>query len=45
MLTDEPLSVFKDYDRYWFEYDKDEPLGRTFYVVEKETGRRVARYL
>ena len=51
MLIDAPISIFKDYDRYWYEYEDaikvDENgytyFGNQMYVVEKETGRRIAR--
>ena len=44
MLIEEPISIFKDYDRYWYEYDQRENYSSTLYVVEKETGKRVAKY-
>lgn len=44
MLIDEPISIFKDYERYWYEYEKHENYSSTLYVIEKETGNRVARY-
>ena len=44
MLTDAPISIFKDFDRYWYEYEQHENYSSTLYVVEKETGRRVAKY-
>lgn len=42
MLIDSPISLFKDYDLYWYEYMEDAPSS--FYIIEKETGIRVARY-
>ena len=52
MLIDAPISIFKDYDRYWYEYEDSIKIGkdgltyqsRQMYVIEKETGRRVATY-
>jgi len=44
MLIDAPISIFKEYDRYWYEYEHHENYSSTLYVVEKETGKRVARY-
>ena len=41
MLVDAPISIFKDYERYWYEYKEN---SSTLYVIEKETGRRVATY-
>lgn len=43
MLIDAPISIFKDYDRYWYEYEQHENYSSTLYVVEKETGKRVAK--
>ena len=43
MLIDEPISIFKDYDRFWYEYEYYEGCSH-LYVIEKATGRRVARY-
>ena len=44
MLIDEPISIFKEYNRYWYEYEESEDFSSTLFVIEKETGRRVARY-
>ena len=52
MLIDEPVTVFKNYDRYWYEYERisaiDEEgrnhIDEVLYVIEKATGKRVARY-
>ena len=44
MLIDAPISIFKDYDRYWYEYEQHENYSSTLYVVEKETGKRVAKH-
>lgn len=44
MLIDMPISVFKDYNSYWYEYEESGDYDITLYVIEKETGRRVARY-
>ena len=44
MLIEAPTSIFKDYDRYWYEYEQHENYSSTLYVVEKETGKKVARY-
>ncbi len=44
MLIDAPISVFKDYDRYWYEYEHHEDYSSTMFVIEKETGKRIARY-
>jgi len=44
MLIEEPISIFKDYDRYWYEYEQSENYSSTLYVIEKETGKRVAQY-
>lgn len=44
MLIDAPISIFKDYDRYWYEYESHENYSSTLYVIERETGRRVAKY-
>ena len=44
MLTDAPISVFKDYKRYWYEYDKRPDHQSTLYVVEKDSGKRIAQY-
>lgn len=41
MLIDAPPSIFKDYERYWFEKEFCKPL----YVIEKETGKRVAKWV
>ena len=41
MLIDAPPSIFKDYERYWFEWEYQKPL----YVIEKETGKRVAKWV
>jgi len=41
MLIEAPPSVFKDYERYWFEWNDHEAL----YVIEKETGKRVAKWV
>ena len=43
MLIDAPISVLKDYDKYWYEYEYHERYTSTMYVIEKETGRRVAK--
>ena len=43
MLIDEPSSIFKDYDRFWYEYEYYEGCSH-LYVIEKATGRRVAKY-
>ena len=40
MLIDAPPSVFKDYEKYWFEKGDG-----SMYVVEKETGKRVAKWV
>ncbi len=44
MLIDAPPLVFKDYDRYWYEYEKNIDHSSSLYVVEKETGKRIAQY-
>ena len=44
MLIDAPPSIFKDYDRYWYEYEKDSHNG-PMYVIEKETGKKVAKWV
>ena len=44
MLIDAPSSIFKEYDRYWYEYEKDEEYSSTLYVIEKATGRKVAKH-
>ena len=44
MLIDAPPSILKDYDRYWYEYAKDRECSSGLYVIEKETGRKVAKY-
>jgi len=44
MLIDEPISIFKDYSRYWYEYVREGEYHSTMYIIEKETGRRVAKY-
>ena len=44
MLIKSPISIFKDYDRYWYEYEQHENYSSTLYVVEKETGKKMARY-
>lgn len=44
MLIESPISIFKDYDRYWYEYEQHENYSSTLYIVEKETGKRVAKY-
>ena len=44
MLIDAPISIFKEYSKYWYEYEQHESFSSTLYVVEKETGRRVAKY-
>jgi len=44
MLIEAPISIFKDYDRYWYEYEKLKDQGSILFVIEKETGRRMARY-
>ncbi len=44
MLIEAPISIFKDYDRYWYEYEEHENHSSTMYVIEKKTGRRVAVY-
>ena len=38
MLTNDPITIFKDYNKYWFKYD-----GK-MYVVEKESGKKIAEY-
>ena len=43
MLIDAPPTILKDYERYWFEYSNEEG-SKHLYIVEKATGRRVARY-
>ena len=43
MLIEAPNSIFKEYDRYWYEYEQ-ENYSNTLYVIEKETGIRVAKY-
>ena len=46
MLIDSPISIFKDYERYWYEYvyDGDDSYSSTLYVIEKATSTRVAEY-
>ena len=44
MLIKSPISIFKDYDRYWYEYEQHENYSSTMFIVEKETGKRVAKY-
>ena len=44
MLIDAPISIFKDYSRYWYEYGTHENDSSTLYIVEKSTGRKVAKY-
>ncbi len=52
MLIDAPISIFKDYDRYWYEYEDTIKVGedgRTYrgsqlYVIEKESGKRIAKF-
>ena len=46
LLIDAPLSIFKDYERYWYKYEHEGPdqYSSTMYVIEKDTGRRVAKY-
>lgn len=41
MLVDEPISIFKDYNRYWYQYEEN---SSTMYIIEKETGRKIAKY-
>ena len=41
MLTDDPVSIFRDYDHYWYEYEEN---SSSLYVIEKETGKRIAKY-
>ncbi len=40
MLIDAPPSVFKDYEKYWFEKGDG-----SMYVIEKESGKRVAKWV
>ena len=44
MLIDAPVSIFKEYEKYWYEYIETEPWHYNLYVVEKGTGRRVAKF-
>ena len=44
MLIDAPISIFKDYEHYWYEYDNCEDYSSTLYVIERETRRRIAKY-
>ena len=44
MLIDAPVSIFKDYGLYWYEIERNKDHSSTLYVVEKETGKRVAKY-
>jgi|GEM_PF-3019174 len=44
MLIDAPISIFKDHDKYWYEYEHHENDPGTMYIIEKATGRRVAKY-
>ncbi len=44
MLIEAPTSIFKDYGLYWYEYERHENYSSTLYVIEKETGKRVAQY-
>ena len=44
MLIDAPTSIFKDYSRYWYEYEQQENGSNALFVVEKATGKRMARY-
>ena len=43
MLIDAPISIFKDYELYWYEYVKTENNQEILYIIEKAFGRRVAR--
>ncbi len=44
MMIEAPISIFKDYDRYWYEYEHHENYSSSLYVIEKETGKRIAQY-
>ena len=47
MLTDEPVSVLRAYDQYWYEYVRENPsnpYSSTLYFIEKETGKRVVKW-
>lgn len=44
MLIDAPITIFKDCYRYWYEYVDGENYSSTMYVIEKDTGKRIARY-
>ncbi len=35
MLIDAPISIFKDYDRYWYEYEQHENYSSTLYKSPK----------
>ena len=43
MLIDAPPTILKDYERYWCKYS--EGGKKPLYIIEKATGRRVAKYL
>ena len=44
MLIDAPETIFKDYNRYWYVYEVDSYDG-PMYVIEKETGKRIAKWV
>ena len=44
MLVELPISIFKDYNRYWYKYEQHENYSSTLYIIEKETGKRMAKY-
>ncbi len=44
MLVESPISIFKDYSKYWYEYEYYENHSCSMYVIEKETGRRMAKF-
>lgn len=44
MLIGAPRTIFKDYDRFWYAYGHHENDKNTLYVIEKETGKKAAKY-
>ena len=44
MMIDAPISIFKEYDRYWYEYEKHDNYSSTLFFIEKKTGRRIAKF-
>lgn len=43
MLIDAPISILKDYELYWYEYVDIENNNSRLFVIERASGRRIAR--